>query len=345
MERNAVYFASPYQVEVRTEPLGEPGPGQVRVRSRVSAVSSGTELLIYRGQFPRDLPLDASIEALGGAFAYPLMYGYASVGVVEQLGPQVDPAWKDRRVFAFQPHTGRFLARPQELIPIPDDIPNEAAVLAPNMETAVNFLMDGAPLIGEKVVVFGQGMVGLLTTALLSRFPLDRLVTVDRYPLRRRLSLALGAQAALDPGQPLVLEEVRRALGLPGEDLQVEGADLVFELSGAPAALDMALAVTGFAGRVVVGSWYGSKPVELDLGGRFHRSRIRLLSSQVSSMDPSHVGRWDKPRRFATAWEMIRRVEPERLITHRFPVEEAAQAFRLLDQQPEEAVQVIFQYN
>jgi threonine dehydrogenase-like Zn-dependent dehydrogenase len=122
------------------------------------------------------------------------------------------------------------------------------------------------------------------------------------------------------------------------------GADLVYELSGVPSALDQAIAVTGFTGRVLVGSWYGQKPAHLDLGGHFHRNRIRLISSQVSTLAPELSGRWTKARRFQVAWEMIRKINPSRFITHRFPITQAHQAYQLLDQDPEGAIQVIFSY-
>jgi threonine dehydrogenase-like Zn-dependent dehydrogenase len=154
--------------------------------------------------------------------------------------------------------------------------------------------------------------------------------------MRRDTSLALGAQISLDPRSPDVLEQLRQ--------LQPDGADLALELSGSPEALDQAIAVTGYAGRVVIGSWYGKKRAALDLGGRFHRSRIRLISSQVSSIAPELSGRWTKERRFDLAWEMLRRVQPRRLITHCLPVTEAPRAYQLLDQTPEQAIQIVFQY-
>jgi 2-desacetyl-2-hydroxyethyl bacteriochlorophyllide A dehydrogenase len=323
MERQSLYFTAP-------------GPDQLLVRTLLSAISPGTELLIYRGEFPQGLPVDENIPALSGQFTYPLKYGYAAVGQVLSAGSaQEADEWEGRLVFSFHPHEGCFLANPAEVLPLPQGIEPEDAVFLPNMETAVNFVMDGAPLIGERVAVFGQGIVGLLTAALLGDFPLAALVTLDRYELRRKASLQNGAQASLNPDHPQILEQVKRQL--QGE------ADLSFELSGSPVALDQALAVTGFAGRVVIGSWYGQKRAQLDLGGRFHRSRIRLISSQVSSLAPELTGRWSKERRFETAWQMIRQIRPSRFITHRFPLEQAGQAYALLDKHPEQAIQVVFQ--
>jgi 2-desacetyl-2-hydroxyethyl bacteriochlorophyllide A dehydrogenase len=336
MKSASLFFTAPCQVEVRQELLPDPGPDQVWAQTLLSAISPGTETLIYRGQFPAEMPVDASISALPGTFRYPLKYGYSAVGRVIACGKDVSPTWEGRLVFAFNPHESLFLADTQALLPLPPGMPAETAVFLPNMETAVNFVMDAAPLIGEKVAVFGQGIVGLLTTALLARFPLARLVSLDRYALRRSASLALGASASLDPGAEDALEQAR--LALAGE------ADLCLELSGQPAALDQAIDLTGFAGRILIGSWYGQKPAALNLGGRFHRSRIRLISSQVSSLAPELSGRWTKERRFEVAWEMLRQLRPEQFITHRFPLAQAAQAYTLLDQAPQDTIQIVLTY-
>jgi len=332
----SIYFTAPRQVQIRSEELPATGPGQVLVKSLLSAISSGTEMLVYRGQFPVGMAIDKEITALGGNFGYPLRYGYAVAGRVIEIGQGVDQDWKGRLVFAFQPHTSHFLAEPAGLIALPEGITPEQAVFLPNMETAVNFLMDGAPLIGEQVVVFGQGIVGLLTTALLSQFPLGRLVTLDRHPIRRQASLALGATTCLDPSAPDLNHQLQTLL--PG------GADLVFELSGLPETLDQAIDSTGFSGRVVIGSWYGQKRANLDLGGVFHRRRIHISSSQVTTLAPHLSGRWDKTRRFELAWEMIRRLKPEGWISQRFAQAQAAQAYQLLDENPGEAIQVVLTY-
>jgi 2-desacetyl-2-hydroxyethyl bacteriochlorophyllide A dehydrogenase len=341
MDARAVYFTAPGEVRVKEEPLLPLLPGQVLVEALLSGISPGTELLIYRGEFPRGIPMDETIGALAGEFSYPLAYGYCTVGRVSAVGEAVDPAWLGREVFAFHPHASHFAAEPDELIPVPEGCSFEDAVFLPNMETAVNFLMDGAPLIGERVAVLGQGIVGLLTTALLAQFPLAGLVTLDRWPIRREASLSLGVTASLDPGSPEAVAKAREALGNPQPE---DGADLVYELAGSPAALNLALELAGFNSRVVIGSWYGNKRASLDLGGRFHRSRMRLISSQVSSLAPEHRGRWDKARRFQVAWRELQELRPSRFITHRFPVQQAADAYRLLDENPGETIQVVFTY-
>ena len=341
MKSQAVYFTAPKNLSIQVETLPPPAVGQLLIKTRLSAISAGTELLVYRGEFPQELPLDENIASLAGNFAYPLKYGYAAVGEVVALGPGGDPAWLGKRVFTFQPHASHFLAAPEELHPLPEDLPLEDAVFLPNMETAVNFLLDGAPLVGEQIAVLGQGVVGLLTTALLAATPVARLVSLDFLPLRRQASLELGAHASLDPAEPNAVEQARALLQ---SGSSYPGADLIYELSGSPAALDQAIEIAGFSGRVVIGSWYGRKRAPINLGGRFHRDRLQLISSQVSTLAPVHLGRWDKARRFQTAWEWLRKIQPARLITHRFALHQAREAYALLDEHPEETLQVILTY-
>jgi threonine dehydrogenase-like Zn-dependent dehydrogenase len=207
------------------------------------------------------------------------------------------------------------------------------------METAVNLVQDAAPILGERALVLGQGVIGLLTASLLSEFPLERLATADHFAVRRT---ALTPQPAtfdfqpFDSSTPDFSQQAKSFLGA--------GADLTLELSGSPSALNDALALTTFSGRIVIGSWYGEKRAPIDLGGDFHRSRIKLISSQVSSIAPELSGRWDKSRRFEVAWAALKRIHPEKWITHRFPLDQAAKTYRLLDENPQETIQVVFHY-
>jgi 2-desacetyl-2-hydroxyethyl bacteriochlorophyllide A dehydrogenase len=326
-KRQALYFESPRQISVREEEIPPLEAHQALVRTTLSAISAGTEMLLYRGQFPQDMALDASIASLENQDGYPIKYGYAAVGVVEQVGKGLDSAWLGKRVFSFQPHHSYFVAGPDDVFIVPPEIPNEDAVFLPNMETAVNLVMDARPLIGERVIIFGQGIVGLLTTALLRQFPLEKLVVVDPVPMRREAALALGVDAAHAP-----------------ETFDESDFDLALELSGAPVALNAALEKVGYGGRIVVGSWYGQKPVSLDLGGRFHRDRIQIVSSQVSTIAPLFSARWDKPRRLAQAWQMLGRVKPSQWISLRSPLREAGQVYAMLDTNPQDILQVIFEY-
>jgi 2-desacetyl-2-hydroxyethyl bacteriochlorophyllide A dehydrogenase len=310
----------------------------VLVQTTLSAISPGTEMLVYRGEWPRGVPVDDTIAGLRESFSYPLAYGYGTVGRVTATGKAVATEWLGRRVFAFHPHEDLFRAAPTSLHPIPDDLDDETALFLPTMETAITLLMDGRPLIGEKVAVFGQGVVGLLTTALLSRFPLASLLTVDSHSLRRQAAMRMGASECLDPADPALRARLGMEEGRGGE------ADLAYELSGNPAGLNLAVSAVRFSGRVVIGSWYGAKRVDLDLGSFFHRGRIALSSSQVSTIPPDLSGRWSGQRRLALAWEMLRLVRPAWCITHRFPLAEAAAAYQHIDCSPEETIQVILEH-
>ena len=346
MPRHALYFTGPGEVDLREEPLPEPAGDQLRVRTELSAISPGTELLVYNGNVPTELAADPNLDALSGSLSYPLKYGYAAVGVVEAVGEAVDADWLGRRVFAFHPHESHFCATAEELYPLPEGISAERATLLPTVETAVTLVQDGEPKLGERAIVFGQGLVGLVTTALLSQFPLERLATVDYSADRRALSRELGATESVHP------EALDDALPLPGDassDSQpaageAVGTDLTYELSGNPEALDAAVSATGYDGRIVVGSWYGTKPTELDLGGRFHRSRISLTSSQVSTIDPGLRGRWDRERRMELAWQQLTDCGLGELVTDCYPITEAPAAYDALAASTDGMVGTLFSY-
>ena len=324
-------------MELREETLPALGADDVLVETTCSAISAGTEMLIYQGRFPRDLETDSVISTLRGGFKYPLAYGYASVGKVVEVGKQVNTEWLNRLVFAFQSHTSHFVSKPESLFPVPHPLQSETACFLPNMETAINLVQDAAPIFGERVLVLGQGVIGLLTTSLLAEFPLDTLVTTDCYKLRRKASLDLEVGNSLDPNSESFQND--------SSAYTLRKFDLTLELSGNPAALNDALALTAFSGRIIVGSWYGEKPAEIELGGAFHRSRIKLISSQVSTIAPELSGRWDKSRRFEVAWKALERIKPEKWITHRFPIGAAVEAYRLLDENPQETIQVMLHYS
>lgn len=342
MERISAIFKNPSEIELRRSSVPSPAEGEVLIKTHMSAISPGSEMLVYRGQFPLGLPVDDTIPALARQFKYPLKYGYASVGEIIEIGRSVPINCLNQKIFCFHPHESHYVVTQDQLIPVPADIDPTEALFLPNMETSVNFLMDGRPVIGETVVVFGQGIVGLLTTTLLAKFPLDALVTLDRFPVRRKKSLEAGARISLDPDTPHLLEDLAASIESGSGD---RGVDLVYEISGNPEALNQAIGIAGFGARIVIGSWYGNKKTELDLGAGFHRNRIRLISSQVSSLSPEFSGRWSKDRRLNAAWDMIRRVKPAGFITHRFDVHQAKEAYELLDKRPQEAIQVILTYD
>jgi 2-desacetyl-2-hydroxyethyl bacteriochlorophyllide A dehydrogenase len=326
-----LFFTGPRQIEVCETNLPAIRSDEALVETVISAVSTGTEMLIYRGQFPRDL-VD-SRDDVSSALHYPLAYGYACVGIIRETGQAVNKEWLDRLVFSFQPHTSHFVAGINALIPIPNPIPAEAACFLANMETAVNLVQDAAPILGERALVLGQGVIGLLAAALLGEFPLETLVSADHFALRRGVS---PAHHSLDSSSANFHAQARAMLE--------PGADLTLECTGNPSALNDAIALTAFSGRVLIGSWYGQKQTAIDLGGAFHRSRIKVISSQVSTIAPELSGRWDKTRRFHVAWNALERIQPQKWITHRFPIGEAGKAFELLDKSPQETILIVFDY-
>ncbi|MCD9021764.1 zinc-dependent alcohol dehydrogenase [Cohnella silvisoli] len=341
MYNKTLYFTGPGQVEIRESAIPESGAGTVLVKALVSGISSGTELLIYRGLAPQHMPADSTISSLSHSLAYPLPYGYCMIGRVVEVGRDVDPDWIEKKVFAFHHHSSYFLAAPDSLICIPEDLSLDEAIFMPNMETAVNLLLDGRPLIGERVAVFGQGIVGLLTVSLLALQPVSQLLSFDLHPARRNVSLTAGAHYSVNPLAPDYQEQIESLLSKYGNQA---GVDLTYELSGSPSALDQAVALTGYDGRIIVGSWYGLKRASLDLGSHFHRSRIRLISSQVSTIAPDLLGRWNNARRIDVAWQMIRRIRPDSFITHRFPLDKAAEAYEMLDKQSDQIIQAVIIY-
>ena len=341
MKRTSVVIEAPFRIVVETGPLPRAPEGQVLVETVMSAISPGTERRVYRGEVPAGWEVDATLAALPGTFGYPIKYGYTTVGRVQAVGPGVDPDWLNRPVFGFHPHESHYTCRPEELVVLPPDMAAEDALFVSNMESAVNLVMDGRPLLGEHVVIFGQGILGLLTTALLRRYPLAGLLALDRHPLRRKASLAAGADRALDPDEENVLSRLGKIL----EKYGARGSpDLIYEVSGNPGALNQAISIGGFHTRVVVGSWYGTKPSVLELGHSFHRNRIRLISSQVSTLAPEYTGRWSSKRRMQVVLESIAKIRPGRWITHRYPVENAAEAYELLDKDPAAGIQTVLTY-
>ena len=304
MSARAVWFRAPYRVDVDEVELPDVQDGQVRVRSEFSGISAGTELLLYRGQVDANLPRDEALGAFGGTFAYPLTYGYAAVGRVDASSCDIA---EGERVFAFHPHQDVFVVGVDDVVRLGERDPR-VATLFPLVETAVQLTLDAGVRLGERVVVLGLGAVGILTGLLLGRSGAE-VVGADPVAARREAAAACGLDAVIDP---------------PG------GADLVVEASGNPEALAGALNVLRHEGVVLVASWYGSKPVSLPLGGAFHRRRLELRSSQVSTVG-WRAARWDRSRRLALTRKLLDELPLAVLATHTFAFEDAPAAYAALD--------------
>ena len=341
MNTRRVMFIRPHTAAAVTMPMPIPDADQVLVASCVSAISAGTEMLVYQGGFPEGMRMDTTIPTLSGRFAYPLQYGYSCVGRIIATGAKVDPELTGRNVFAFHPHQGRFAVRPEELVQLPVTLALDDAVFFASMETALTLVLDGYPRIGEQVMVFGLGMIGLLATALLARFPLAHLACVDPIQSRREVAKQLGAHRVMSNHKRQNTHDDQKTTGAV---LAPSGADLIYELSGNPNALNGALTFSGFNTRIVIGSWYGAKQVPLNLGGRFHRNRIQLMSSQVSTIAPGLTGRWSRQRRTQTVLHWLETLRPSRWITHRYPVTRVQEAYARIAAEPESTLQVVLEY-
>jgi 2-desacetyl-2-hydroxyethyl bacteriochlorophyllide A dehydrogenase len=329
LEARAVWFAAPRTAELRQERVPPPGPGEVRVRSVASAISHGTEMLVYRGEVPADLLLD--LPTFAGDFSFPIKHGYATVGRVMESGAgYLAPG---DLVFVHHPHQEAFTVPADLPVRLPDGTDPTAGVFFANLETALNVVHDAPVRLSETALVFGQGVVGLLVTQLLKRAGADRVLAVEPIKKRREIALEVGADLAFEPSEDL-RERVLEATG-------GRGADVAVEASSSGAALQAAVEVVATEGTVVVASWYGTKPVTLSLGGHFHRGRVRVRSSQVGGINPELGPRWDRARRTEAVLGLLPRLRLEELVSHRIPFEEAPRAYRLVDKDPGETVQVV----
>jgi 2-desacetyl-2-hydroxyethyl bacteriochlorophyllide A dehydrogenase len=334
LEARALWFTAPRMAELRPERVPLPKPGEVRVRAIASAISHGTEMLVFRGEVPAGLPLD--LPTFAGDFSFPIKYGYAAVGRVLDTAPDVDSLSPDDLLFVHHPHQETFTVPADLPVRLPEGIDPTSGLFFANLETALNVVHDTPLRLGETALVFGQGVVGLLLTQLLKLAGADRILAVEPLTKRRRLALEVGADAAFEPGEDLHERLLEATAG--------RGADVAVEVSSSGAALQAALDAVATEGTVVVASWYGTKPVVLSLGGHFHRGRVRLRSSQVGRMDPELRPRWDRTRRTESVLGLLPRLRLKDLVSHRVPFEEAPGAYRLVDEEPDETVQVVLTY-
>jgi len=329
MKARAVHFVAPRRVELREVDLPGPPGGSILVATEWSGISSGTELLAYRGEIDPDLPLDETLGALAGTFAYPFRYGYSAVGRVLQ---PAGPFQEGQRVFAFHPHQDRFVVDARDAVEV-GDLDPRAATLYPMVETALQVCLDAAPRLGETAVVVGLGAVGALAAALLARAGAVVLGS-EPDPARRAAAATLGVRA-VDPDD--ISEVVAAATG-------GRGADLAVEASGNPPALAASLGLLAHEGTALVCSWYGTKPVALPLGAAFHRRRLALRSTQVSTLPAALSSRWDRRRRAELAWRLARELPLPVLATHAFSFEQAAEAYACADRKDDGLIHAALRY-
>lgn len=298
-ESRACWVEAPGRAGLRQAALAAPGPGEVLVRALHSGISRGTELLVFRGEVPESEYERMRAPFQEGSFPAPLKYGYASVGVVEQ-GPQ---ALLGRTVFCLYPHQTRYVVPAEAVHPLPEGLPPARAVLAANMETAVNALWDAAPRIGDRIAVVGAGVVGLLAAWLAGRVPGCKVELIDTNTERRAVAERLG----------LVFASPQRAR---------PDADLVIHASGNAEGLATALRLAAFEAIVLEMSWYGRQAVTLPLGEAFHSRRLTLRSSQVGHVALPQRARWSHGRRLALALALLRDPALDALMTDAAPFDE-----------------------
>jgi threonine dehydrogenase-like Zn-dependent dehydrogenase len=276
LRARAFWTVGPGQGELRAEDLPEVGPGEVMARTLVSGVSRGTEALVFAGRVPRSQFAAMRAPLMGGTFPFPVKYGYSAVA--ERAGGE--------RIFVLHPHQDAFVAPEAMCVPVPDAVPTLRAVLAANMETALNLYWDSAPLAGERILVIGAGVLGLLAASLLARVPAASVTVVDLNPARAALAEALGC--AFDAPEDAPADQ-----------------ELVVHASASEAGLRLALDRAAFEGRIVEASWFGDATPAVPLGEAFHARRLRLIATQVGAVATPMRGRRTHAERLATALALL----------------------------------------
>ncbi len=289
---DAYWLLAPGHGEIRTQILPWPEPGDVRVRTLYSGISRGTESLVFRGEVPPSEFQAMRAPFQAGNFPGPVKYGYCNVGVVES-GPA---DLRGRRVFCLYPHQTRYRVPAAALHLLPEGVPPGRAVLAANLETAVNGLWDAAPRVGDRIAVIGGGTLGCLAAWLAGRIPGCQVDLIDTNPRRACIAAALGV-----------------AFAAPAS--ATPEADRVIHASGSPVGLALGLRLAGFEATVLELSWYGTREVALPLGAAFHRRRLTLRSSQVGSIATAQRPRWDFRRRMGLALSLLTDPALDGLIT------------------------------
>jgi len=330
MKGRVLRFMAPRHVGYAVVDVSPPADGELLIRTRWSGISGGTELLAYRGELDPDSARDETISSLGGRFEYPFAYGYSCVG--EVVTSHVDDVPDGAAVFAFHPHQDLFTVRGTDAV-ILDKVDGRVATLFPLVETALQVALDAGPRLAEQVVVLGLGPVGILAAALLDRAG-AAVVGVDPRRDRREAAVLFGVPAVDVTEIGTVVERLTSGAGVP----------LVVDATGHPPALASALELLCHEGEVLVCSWYGTKNVSLPLGRNFHRRRLQIRSTQVSTI-PSHLaGRWDVRRRRKVATTLLSELPVKLLTTHEVAFDQATEAYAALDREDEGLMHVELRY-
>jgi 2-desacetyl-2-hydroxyethyl bacteriochlorophyllide A dehydrogenase len=314
-EARAFWITAPGQGEIRSETLTSRRAGDVVVRALYSGISRGTEALVFQGRVPASEYQRMRAPFQEGEFPAPVKYGYASVGTIE-AGPG---DLCGRQIFALHPHQTRYILPARAVHLLPEAVPAARAVLAANLETAINGLWDARVQAGDRMTIIGAGTVGCLVAWLASRLPGGEVELVDINPRRASIARALG-------------------ITFVTPDQASADADVVIHSSGSPAGLELALKVAGFEATIVEMSWYGTQRVEIPLGEVFHARRLTLKSSQVGTVASSQRPRWDAPRRMSLALRLLADPVLDALITGESAFEDLPRVMADLSAHPGDTV-------
>jgi hypothetical protein len=278
----SLWYVAPESIEIRSEILGPLPKNNVQVRTLFSALSRGTESLVFKGLIPESEYTRMGAPFMGGQLPFPVKYGYSNVGRVE-LGP---PEFIGQLVFSLMPHQSIFQADTNNILVIPREIPAQRAVLAANMETALNAVWDASPGPGDRIVIIGAGVLGCLIAYLSGHLPGAEVTLVDINPEREEVAKKLGVQFS-------------------SPELAPKDCDLVIHCSASAAGLSTAISSAGKEATILELSWYGSNKIDVSLGGAFHSRQLKIQSSQVGHISPSRRPRWSHRRRLTAALAML----------------------------------------
>lgn len=326
-----LWVVGPRQAELQTETLRPRNAGEIQARALHSLISAGTEMNVYRGEVATEL--EVGFPTRKGTFPFPIQFSYQVVAAVEEADPE-SAFSEGELVFCQHPHQDRFLVSEEFVHPLPEGLAPRRAAFSNLANIALCGLLDAPVRLGDCCVVSGLGVIGTLV-AHFARRTAGTLILIDPLESRRQAAAAIGADAVVAP------EDARAAV----EQLSGgRGADLFVEVSGAPRALQTAVDTTGVEGTIVVLSYYGSREVTLRLSPEFHLRRQRIVSSMVGLVGSGLQPRWDKRRRMQTAMRLLDSVDVEELVTHEFPFAEAPDAYRMIDERPDETLAVLLNY-
>lgn len=339
----AAFITGPRKIEIRDYEVGVVHENEVKVRTLFTGFSSGTEMSIYRGTAPFyrkkfDPNLRLFLES-NEVWNYPIRYGYINVGKVMELGSKVTSLQKEDVIFSSQSHQTESIVKASDATKLPKDVDPVLGVFIANVNTTFNGILDSHINLGETVTIFGCGLLGQLLIQQAKLSGAAQIIAIDMLDKRLDIALASGADIVLNPTKEKdIALKIRRLTNNIG-------SDVVIDVSGSDKALNEAIRTAAFQGTVVAMSWYQGGASNLFLGDEFHHNRITIKCSQAGSVDLTLSHRWNDQRRINTVLKLLKILKLKELISHRFDFTEIASAYELIDQHPEEVLQVAVEYS